>query len=108
MGESSIVSLVISAVGIFTIYLMAKATLRKDVERVTVLRFVEMFEAIIQGMMLCIDRYALLLDLCETPPAKQNLPARIFYKVLYSLAQEEFTVPKKCVSLGEITNRRLR
>lgn len=52
MGESSIVSLVISAVGIFTIYLMAKATLRKDVERVTVLRFVEIFEVAIQGVKL--------------------------------------------------------
>lgn len=61
MSESSIVDLAISVVGILTTYLTAKTTLRTDVERATVLRFVDMFETKIQGLLLYIDHFVCIV-----------------------------------------------
>lgn len=67
MSESSIVALAISVLGIFTTYLTVKTTLRADVERATVLRFVETFETTIQGMLLYIDHF-----ICIVPKGRSR------------------------------------
>lgn len=81
MSESSIVALAVSIVGIIatglTAWFTAKMALRTDIERATILRFVEMFEETIQGLTVCIDNYAHLLALCGTPLSEQNFLLRI-------------------------------
>lgn len=77
MSESSVASLVVSIVGIVATFLSARAVLRTDIERATILRFVEMFETAIQGLTVCIGHHTHLLALCGTPPSKQNLSLRI-------------------------------
>lgn len=81
MSESSIVALAVSIVGVIatglTAWFTARMALRTDIERATILRFVEMFEETIQGLTVCIDHHAHQLALCGTPPSKQNLSLRI-------------------------------
>lgn len=79
MSESSIVALAISVVGILTTYLTVKTTLRADVERATVLRFVEMFETTIQGLSSSADVNAKALSMCATKPTIHNLSSRLLF-----------------------------
>lgn len=81
MSESSVVALVVSVVGVIATVLAACLTarmaLRTDIERATILRFVEMLETTIQGLNVCIDHHAHQLAFCGAAPSKQNLLLRI-------------------------------
>lgn len=83
MSESSIVALAVSIVGVIatglTALFTAKTALRTDIERTTVLRFVEMFETTIQGLSSSADVYANALSMFDSDPTIHNLQSRLAF-----------------------------